>query len=73
MPRNPTPDEIRQLCEEIRHGWTLNQKRQRGKWAECPVKALDDNVCELNMLDAVECPPSRRPREGGKKKKRRKR
>jgi hypothetical protein len=30
---DPPPDEIRDLCEEIRCGWTVHEERKRAAWS----------------------------------------
>ena len=58
---DPTPDEIRKSCEEIRKGWTSLDKKYRGgepvAWSVPMVSVTDVGVGIVNELaaEAGEC------------------
>jgi hypothetical protein len=33
-PADPLPGEIREMCEQIRRAWTVQEKRKRAAWAD---------------------------------------
>ena len=70
---NPTPEQIRERCAECRTQWTPGVEERRRVTGPCPVKALDETICELGMLEDVECPLSSLPRAGRDKGRKRKR